>query len=104
MKCIKIFLRPITPFFPIIHTTKNGTFLAFSLLRSVECVVLTSPLVIDEVDIVEEDVLLEAVDPLELVFLSAGLAGCKVGLEYPMICNKDSAAERLANFLFGPLP
>ena len=58
------------------------TFLVLSLLASefVECVVLSSPLVIDEVDIVEE-VLLEAVDPLELVFLSAGLAGCKLGRE-----------------------
>ena len=61
---------------------KNITFLVLSLLAGecAECVVLSSPLVIDEVDIVEE-VLLEAVDPLELVFLRAGLAGCKLGRE-----------------------
>ena len=52
---------------------------------------------------VDDDVL-EAVEPLEFVFFKAGFVGCKLGLEYPMICNRDSAAARLANFLLGPLP
>ena len=46
---------------------------------------LTSPFVTEAVDIVEEQVLEEPVDPLEIEVLRAGLLGCKVGLEYPII-------------------
>lgn len=47
-------------------------------------VVLTSPLVTEAVDIVDEEVL-EAVDPFEFEVFKAGLVGCNAGLEYPMI-------------------
>ena len=46
----------------------------------------------------------EVVELVELVFLSAGLAGWRLGLEYPISCNKASAAALFANFLLGPVP
>lgn len=57
------------------------TFFGFSLGLLLLEVVLTSPLAVTEaVDIVDDEAL-EAVDPLELEVLSAGLAGCNVGRE-----------------------
>ena len=47
---------------------------------------------------------LEEVEQFEIEVFNAGFAGCKEGLENPIICSKASAAARLANFLFGPLP
>ena len=36
--------------------------------------------------------------------LRAGFPGWAEGRKYPRICNSDSAAARLASFLFGPVP
>lgn len=42
--------------------------------------------------------------PEDEEFLRAGFPGWAEGRKYPKLCNNDSAAARLASFLFGPVP
>ena len=55
----------------ILENNYFPTFLVFSLI---------SPLVNDEHDM-DEDEVVEAVEPLECVVFNAGFEGCKLGLE-----------------------